>query len=234
MSVERETLMAYVDGELTPVEAAKVAGQIDADPALAAYVAQQQALKARLKADFAAILSDPLPSRIENLILNAPVPNARKPARAPFAFSFSWLQAGALAAAVAAGILIAPLFGKSATIVSEGGRILAKGPLAQALSVALASEQTADQAIRIGVTFRNTSGAVCRSFAEVQSAGIACRDGGQWRVAALSAAEAANAGLYQPAASAMPPAVRDTMASLIDGAPFDAAAERAARDAGWR
>jgi hypothetical protein len=61
--------------------------------------------------------------------------------------------------------------------------------------------------------------------------GLACRDVQGWRVQPLEtpARSAGGEDRYLPAASAVSPVIR----SVIDGEPLDAAAERAAHDAGW-
>ena len=87
--------------------------------------------------------------------------------------------------------------------------------------------------MRVGMTFRSRDGAICRSFSDSGSSGLACRDGDAWRIEGLLAAPQAQAGDYRMAAGQDP-----RLAALIDeriaGEPYDAAAEKAARDAGWR
>lgn len=87
--------------------------------------------------------------------------------------------------------------------------------------------------VRIGVTFRDSGGTVCRSFTEQRSSGLACRDGKDWRVKGLFAAPEQPAGDYRMAAGADP-----NLAALIDstiaGEAFDAAQEKSAQARGWR
>ena len=65
------------------------------------------------------------------------------------------------------------------------------------------------------------------------SAGLACREGERWRIPVLQEAPAAGAA-YRQAASTAPAAVLEVIDERIDGMTLDAAAERAARDRGWK
>ena len=117
--------------------------------------------------------------------------------------------------------------------------MLAAGTLARALSEQLASNQPADAAVQIGVSFRSRGGDYCRTFVLREKsalAGLACRDHGAWRLETLAASESAPAagGEYRAAATALPPAVAGTLDALIAGEPLDADAEAAARDRGWK
>jgi len=60
-----EKLFAWLDGELDPVEAARVADAVAADPRLNALAARHRALQARLRDAFDPILEAPIgqPSR---------------------------------------------------------------------------------------------------------------------------------------------------------------------------
>ena len=114
-----------------------------------------------------------------------------------------------------------------------GGRLTARGELAGALSRQLASEAAPGSAVRIGVSFATRDGGYCRSFSVGAKAGLACRDGEAWRVPVLTETAAAAAGEYRQAASA-PPAVLEAIDQRIAGTTLDAAAERAARERGWK
>jgi anti-sigma factor RsiW len=61
MSVTREELAAFADGELEPARAAEVAALVEGDPALAAQVQAHRALKERLGGPFAPILAATVP-----------------------------------------------------------------------------------------------------------------------------------------------------------------------------
>jgi len=87
--------------------------------------------------------------------------------------------------------------------------------------------------VRIGMTFRDQSGAVCRSFSEAATSGLACRNGGRWQVRGLFAAPEGQSGPYRMAAG-MDPNLAALVDSTISGDPFDAAQEKDAKAKGWR
>lgn len=59
-----ERLIAYVDGELDDAEQATFSAEMAADPALAERVAQQLALRERVRAAYAPVLDEPVPERL--------------------------------------------------------------------------------------------------------------------------------------------------------------------------
>jgi hypothetical protein len=117
--------------------------------------------------------------------------------------------------------------------------VLAQGELAGALSQQLASSDQSGRRTRIGISFRGRSGLDCRTFewsgTTTAANGVACHTGGEWAVAALAttARTANDQSAYQMAGAAMPDTIRNTVNEMIAGLPYDAAAERAARDAHW-
>jgi hypothetical protein len=245
MSFSDETLMAYADGELDAATRAAVEAAASADPQLAQRIAQHQVLRARLRATFEPVLAEPVPQRLLAAARGAPAA-----ARADNVIAFparqrprwSWPQWGAMAASLIVGLLLGPLLlrpsAPQAPLATSGGRVLAGGVLARALSQQLASTQPSLAPVAIGVSFRARSGAYCRTFVLRESqplAGLACREGPSWQVVALaqSAAPGAAGGGYRQAGSALPPAVASTLDELIAGEPLDAAAEAAARAHGW-
>jgi hypothetical protein len=63
---------------------------------------------------------------------------------------------------------------------------------------------------------------------------LACRDDGAWQLSALEPIVVADDGEWRQASSAMTPAVQTAVDAALVGDAFDAEAERAARDGGWR
>lgn len=61
-------MQAYADGALSDAEAAEVQALIAADPALAAALAREQRLRARLREAFAPVLAEPIPERFAALL----------------------------------------------------------------------------------------------------------------------------------------------------------------------
>jgi hypothetical protein len=248
MKLSRDLLFAYVDGELSAEEARRVAEEVAKDAELHAYVEAQKTLKAQLQAAFKPIMEAPAPERLARAVNETPIPESKTVAplagwarhgflkkllRAP-----ALLPAGAMAAGIVLGFLLADSFGMGGDISGQGGRLITQGQLSRALSNRLAEDDASGSATRIGVSFVSRAGQFCRSFetarAEGTVAGIACRDNALWRIAALSSEAPRARTEFQQAASGMPAAIRDALNGMIVGNPLDADAERAARNQGWR
>jgi hypothetical protein len=145
-------------------------------------------------------------------------------------------QWAAVAASLAIGLLVGLLVTRepAAPWEESGAGLVARNELDYALTTQLAGAAGAEN-VRVGISFRDRSGTYCRAFhlqREAPLAGLACRDGAEWRLQVLAAA-AKQEGELQPAA-AMPMAVLQAVDAAIDGEPLDAAAELAARDSGWQ
>jgi hypothetical protein len=92
-------------------------------------------------------------------------------------------------------------------------------------------------AARVAASFWSKNGSFCRVFvtrgnAESALAGIACRERGAWRIAAMATMAPSDAA--QLTLSALPASVRAVMDNLIVGQPLDANAESQARNQDWR
>lgn len=245
MTFSDETLSAYVDGELDAATSAVLEAAMATDSQLAQRVARQRELRARVREAFAPVLTELIPDRLLASVRGAP---AATPASNVIAFParprprWSWPQWGAMAASLVVGVLLGPALLRTtapqAALETSGGRVLASGGLARALSQQLASVQPPGAPVAIGVSFRARSGGYCRTFVlrDTQSfAGLACRAGPAWDVVALAQSEASGSGGgYRQAGSALPPAVSSMLDELIVGEPLDAAGESAARAAGWK
>jgi hypothetical protein len=88
--------------------------------------------------------------------------------------------------------------------------------------------------VQIGVTFKARDGNYCRSFTlpASRTAGLACRAGREWQVAATATAETP-AGQMQQASGAMPAAILSAIDAHIAGEALDAAGEQSAQRDGW-
>ncbi|KQV79740.1 hypothetical protein ASD15_17035 [Massilia sp. Root351] len=272
MSFSDETLMAYADGELDEPARTEVERAMRGDPALAARVAQHQAMRSDVFAAFAPIADEPLPPALLATAMPDKVSDlgAARAARSQPQRRWAWQEWGAIAASLSVGVLVGSLVlgGGSGAGASAAARLLvaqdadgaalAHGRLAAALSNQLASTGAGQAAaaaaaagvgaqaagngapgadggaIRIGVTFAATDGALCRSFIAGSAAGLACRSGDQWKLAVLAEAEQGASGDYRQAGSAMPPAVLEAIDARIAGPALDAQAEKAAQQRGWR
>jgi hypothetical protein len=245
-----ETVMAYVDDELDAASRAEVEAALAADPEVRTQVQAQIDLRARLRATFDPVLSEPVPERLLQAVRQSHAPSggvadlasARELKRAgPQARrSFALPQFAAIAASLFLGVLIGQRILQSPgenAFVSREGRLIASGPLDEALTRQLASNQSTAAPVRIGLTYRNDSGDFCRTFAMSQDAtlaGIACRSANAWRVEMLTQSETADAGTYRTAGGELPESIRRAVEASIRGEPLDADAERVAQGKGWR
>lgn len=234
--VSDETFFAWLDGELGPDEAARVAAEVQADPELSARADQHRAMQHRLSQAFDRIVDAPIP---DHLLAATRQSEPEVVDLAAARRSREWRtwkplpQWAAIAATLAVGIFAGTMVPQrsEAPVAVEGGKIYAAAALDSALTAELASAPAGD--VRIGMTFRDQSGAVCRSFSEAATSGLACRSGSRWQVRGLFAAPEGQSGPYRMAAG-MDPNLSALVDSTISGEPFDAAAEKAARDKGWR
>jgi hypothetical protein len=243
MTVTDEELMAYVDGELDAARRELLRQEIAASTDLAQRVAEQQALRDRLRHAFDRTLNEPVPSRLTNLPSRARVVGFRsavrhRPSR------IAWLSGLALAAAIVLGIALGPmlpnLVRERPNIVSFGADVAAGGALADALSRRLASEQSSSDSIRLGVSFLAKSGEYCRTFISRRGdgalAGMACRQGAEWRIDALQsvAIVPGDSNGYRQAATSLPSMILQAAEVAMTGDPLDAHGEKEARDHHWR
>ena len=245
MSYDEETLMAFADGELDAARQAEISAAVERDPDLAQRVAKYRALRTRVAGAFAPVVDQEVPDRLlasARSAPRAPGPPLRGnvvqfPSRGSRAPGTAWRarEWTAMAASLVLGGLLSWQFmaRSGGDIATQGGALVARGDLASALDSQLASNQPADAAVRIGLSFKAADGPYCRSFVARASstAGLACRDGARWRIAVSTAVEASGSDMRQ--AATMPPAILQTIEARMSGDALDAAGEQAARDGGW-
>lgn len=238
MTINEATFFAWLDGELPADEAQRVGQAVAADPELRERADAHRALTAGLRTAFAQVSEAPLPASLADVAQPAerkviPLAEARE-RREGRTSSPIWRQAAAMAATLVLGLVVGhQLTGPAAgPVETRGGKLVAGATLASALDTRLASAP-AGAGAKIGLTFRDRSGAICRTFTENSSSGLACRDGRDWRLLGLFQAGDNGPSDYRMAASGDP-----KLLTLVDeriaGEPFDAAAERAALQRGWR
>jgi anti-sigma factor RsiW len=222
MSVTREELAAYADGELDAVRDAEVAAAVAADPVLDAQVRAHRALKERLGAHFAPIMNAPLPERLtaplrreEADIIDFAAARERRIRR------WSWIAAPALAASLALAVFL------------PRDDDYAGGALAETLDAQLVAAQPADAPTRILLSFRDQAGSYCRAFAGEAQSGIACRDAEGWRLVTEGEGAAGQTGEYRMAGNPAAELLERAQA-MAAGPALDAGEERAAKVRGWR
>ena len=245
MKFSDELLLAFVNGELAEPERAAVERAIRADPAIAARVAQHRARRSRVYGVVAGgreggghahagghhggakvVQLDTIRAARLGLL-----------AAAPPAPAWTRRHLGAVAAALALGLVAGGAgwhaFQGDAALASlnaGSGALVAQGSLAEALSAQLASPGPSGR-IRIGISFLGKDGRYCRSFVMDTTAGLACRDGAQWKMPVLVQGAAGAAWMD---GTVLPPAVLAAIDARIDGTPLSSAAERTVQARGWR
>lgn len=231
---------AHVDGELDAESSARIAAESLVDPALAARIERQRRLRDQLRAGFSAVLHEPVPQRLQEL-LSAEIPAASvtslesaRTARAPRR-RWALPEWGAIAAALVLGTLLGPqLFRNASRLPFEDrrGSLMATRYLDSALTTQAGG--TAGQVV-IGLTFRTGSGEYCRTFSlHSGGTGLACRRGGSWIIELLEGgATAAGSPEYRMAGSAITPAMLEVIARLGADAALTPEEEQQARAGRW-
>jgi hypothetical protein len=235
--VPEHKLIAYADGFLPPAEMAQVEAALTRSPALAKRVARIKQTRELAAASFDESLAQPLPGNI----LKAAA-GFSSPFRRPLPFWYLLAGIGALCVGIVVGRFSvpsaqAPDAPRLAIAASQGA---VAGP---ELSGFLDNAESGQELIlgsrlpaEMVLSFPAHGGIICRQFklgreAEMLNA-VACREDGEWRVVIL--AEAHPTGEPPSAAGLAPDPVNAVIDQLIDGAPLDAAQERAALKKSWK
>jgi len=234
MTHDRDTVRAYVDGELDDISAARMARAANADPEFAASVATEQLLRDALVSHFAPMLGEPVPER-----LTAPIDAARKVVwldearKKRFGFNAMTLRwAGPAIAAALILTVLTPGSGGSQTETRDG-LTFAANDLEQALDNQLVAEQQGGDTTRVLLSFADQKGDLCRGFARADVSGIACREQGGWHLRVQRDGVDVAGGDYRQASS-VDNAIMVAAQNLAAGPALDAQQERLAKDRGWR
>lgn len=235
MTPDDPLLMAYADGQLDPETAAHVAARVAADPALARAVERHRRLAGLLSGAHAAALAEPVPAALEAALARGEGRAKVVPIRPRRWAAPEWM---AIAASLLVGVLVSQAWpdGEGGPLRHAEVGLVADGWLSRALDRSVAGEPV-EPRVQVGISFMDAQGAYCRAFAlrtDRPLAGLACREGGRWRVGILEETAKVDAEGLRQAATPLPPAVLEAIDRRIAGEPLDADAERAARAAGWR
>lgn len=233
IKVSDEMLMAYVDGELSPDERDAVERALAGSPALRAEVERQRALRGALAAHYAPVADEAVPERLRAMLAqgSAPVVDLAE-ARARRRTRFALPHFAAMAASLALGLFAGQLaLSPGGPVAVEGGAMLARGALAETLETRLASAQAPGADTRIGLSFADRDGRMCRTFEAPALSGIACREPEGWVLAMTAEGRAGPAADYRQASA---PLVMEQAQAMMAGDPLDAAGEAQAKARGWR
>lgn len=235
MTLSREELAAFADGELTGARAQAVEVAIAADPELMRDLERHRALRAQLRAHFDPIAEGPVPESLAAPLRGAADPPAgnvvsfaearertTEKRRLP---RWSWVAGAALAASLALVVLV-PRSGDD-----SGG--YADPQLAAVLDQRLVAQQSPGDATRVLLSFRDRGGAYCRAFSSSEGGGVACRDGSGWKLEALGEGTQGAAGEYRMAGAGDTEILARAQAMAV-GSALDSKQEAAARARGWR
>lgn len=224
---EEDEFFAWLDGELEPADAARVAARVAADPALASEAEAHRALAGELRDAFDPVMTP------RSEVIDLAARRALRTRHVPGGVG----QWAAIAATLVVGIGLGTMVsgnGRSGSPVAiEGSRMVAAAALDEALTQQLASAGRPGDATRIGLTFRNRQGEMCRSFSGDIASGVACRSGSDWEIEGLYGQSGTTAGNYRMAASG-DPRIAALVDGMIAGDPLDVAGEAAAKQSGWR
>nr|WP_047166413.1 hypothetical protein [Sphingomonas sp. Y57] len=228
-----DQIVAYVDGELGPIEALRFERAMEADAALAAAVGRHRALRERIADHFAPVAAEAIPPRLAATV-DRSSPVAAFPAR-PRRWFDSGGRYAAIAATLVAGLVVGQMLprGTNAPVGEQRGAIVAQGALAAALDGDLAAAP-GDGPYRIGVSFVSRDRRYCRTFSSGAGAGLGCRGPEGWALVRFVAGTGGEGqGAYRQAGSASAD-VLEAAQAMMAGDPLDADAERRARGSGWR
>jgi hypothetical protein len=229
MTISDKQLIAYVDGELSSEAMREVDVAAQADAAVAVRLAAHKRLRSGIAEAYSPVLDEAVPEALLAAVRGSSeakvVSFAARRRTLP-----AWTAGVGMAACLVLGLAIGFGAPDAALVAAD---MTAKGALAAALDRQLASDQEG-AAIRIGVTFTDTSGAYCRTFqaSAAHVAGLACREGKAWRVPVLSTPSSGEEGTFRTAGS-MPAAVAAVVEQRRVGEALDAAGEARARAADW-
>jgi len=234
-----ETLMRRIDGEMPVAERDRIDAAAASDADLAARLAALRTTGAAARAAFP-IQSDARDADLARLIMasgSAPTKSVgwKLWLGQVFAPRSAIIWGGLATAAFVAGLLIAPsMNGPTGFALTSDGAVADSG-LIRVLDTGLAADGADARGRAVGLTFRNAEGRWCRTFTASQDgvAGLVCRQGEDWRLQALAPAGSPG-GEIRTASSDTPAIVLAAVDTTIAGDAVDTAAERRARDDGWR
>ena len=232
MKVTPEDIAAFADGELSSDREAEIAAAVAADPALAEQVERHKAMKSMLGAHYASVIDQPVPDRLASMLAGSDAAEvvdfaaarqkreSRK--RLPH---WGWIAGPALAASLALAVFL-PGQGVESSAYADA-------QLAAVLDDRLVADQSQTDDVRVLLSFRNDEGRYCRAFSAEARGGIACNTENGWRLEATGSGSDGADTDYRMAGvgDGQILALAQEMAS---GPALDAAAEREAREQGWR
>lgn len=259
MTVTREELAAYADGELGAEDKARVAKALAADPALRRQLDAHRQLRIMLSAHYDPILEQDVPKELARSVKKGATKKSvaaediaesgdsngaevvsfaeAKAAREEQADKVEarrrlprWSYiAGPALAASLVAVAVFSLRGGPEAPVTGD---YADAQLAAVLDDQLVSGQGQGADTRILLSFRDQGDRFCRAFSG-ESAGIACRDDEGWQLQRVGAGGEAQSTDYRQA-GASDAELLEAAQAMAKGEALDAEAEASAKKSGWR
>jgi anti-sigma factor RsiW len=184
--IDREKLMAYVDGELPAEERAAIDAELADNEPLRRAVAEERLLRRAFAQTYDPALEEPIPEPVARLLAGTDsrvVPFKRPPPAPP---RWHWQSFTAIAASLVLGVVLGSSLGLTGGGSQDQAGLGVDGELAAALETQLASTQTPASPIQVGISFVGADGRPCRTFETSQAAGLACRAGPEWDLRLLA------------------------------------------------
>ena len=237
MSVD-EKFYAWLDGELSGPEAEEMKRRVAADPELGRLAEQHRALNRTLKDAVDPVAGAPLPQSLIDAVRQPKAQvidfHASKTALEARRLWRPAAQWAAMAATLVIGFFAGTFHDRhsDSPVRIEDGALYANASLNQALSSELASAPTTGP-VRISLTYRDQTGAICRTFTEAKASGLACRSGARWQLHGLFPAPEGQSDAYRMAAG-MDPNLAALVDSTMSGDAFGPAEEKKAQQQGWK
>ncbi len=203
--MDKDRLAAFVDGEMSPEEAAAVVMHLADNPEDQSYVDDLMAANAALAQAFASPMEEPVPTVLRNLILQPDAGYGTDnvvPLRATLRASMRLPRVGMVAGgALAAGLALAVFLPASGGLDLAPGPLAAGSPLYDVLVSQPAGEVRSlqDGATAMVLASLPTPDGFCREVevidtdAQSVQAALACTDGAGWTVAVVIAESLADA-----------------------------------------
>jgi hypothetical protein len=238
--VSDDDLFAFVEGALSEQDRARIEFLLSSDAALRGRLEQVRRAASALKAAFPLPAEEP---RFEQIVEEG----FRERERARFRTqpAFDWRQP------IAAGLALATVAGGGGYWLGHAGSqqpgldlvsIAPGNPVFAALEGTPSGETmqiSADAAVKPILTFQSAEGDFCREVefdsAQAASVGVACREGGEWRVVVLAATESGpSESGYATVGEGASVALENVFERLGGGDPLSPEAEQALISSRWQ
>ena len=241
-TVTDEMITAWLDGEVSPQQREKIEQAVAASPELGRRVARLSQMERMLAPAYAATLKAPIPERFEAMLARPRVSAwSLSGLRSVFGGLLEPRAMGMAAAAlvvgvVAGGLLLTNPAAKPGFETTSDGHLVANNEMAISLASLQSGDAAGSQAVRIKLSMVDDGGNYCRQFETTNAAGLACFEGGKWKVDTLSPVKAlaGQGDQYVMADGVVDPAIAAALERRGVKQLLDRSQEAAAIATGWK